>query len=190
MSDKLELQAPHSSRGPMAALAALALAAALALGVTPAFAQGAAEPLETRIEQRKVVAAEGRERFESAETVKPGDVIEYVATYRNVGKGAITGLVATLPVPAETEYLPGSAKPAGARASLDGTKYAAIPLKRKARSADGKEFEQQVPYREYRSLRWNAGELGAQKAVTFTARVKVLDDAPDAGAAGAKGGGK
>lgn len=190
MSDTLELEVPFVPRRRRAAPAAFALAAVLALGATPALAQRAAEPLETRIEQRKVVVTDGRERLESAEIVKPGDVIEYVATYRNVGKGAITGLVATLPVPSETEYLPGSAKPAGATASLDGVKFAAIPLKRKVRSAEGKDIEQLVPYTEYRALRWNAGELGAQKSVAYTARVKVLDDAPAAGAAGAKGGGK
>jgi uncharacterized repeat protein (TIGR01451 family) len=186
MSDTLEMKRLLLPRHLVAGLHAFALAAVMVFGATPALAQKAAGPLETRMEQRKVVAADGRERFEGAEAVKPGDVIEYVATYRNTGKDAITGLVATLPVPAETEYLPGSARPAGATASVDGVRFEAIPLKRKARSADGKEIEQLVPYREYRALRWNAGELGAQKSVAYTARVKVVDDAPAAPRAVAK----
>lgn len=193
MSDKPYLQATPTPVGRPCVTHALALAFAcvLALGASQALAQRAAEPLETRIEQRKVVVADGRERLESADQVKPGDVIEYVATYRNTGASTLAGLVATLPVPGETEYVAGSAKPsAGATATLDGVNFAAVPLKRKVRSPDGKEVDQLVPYREYRALRWKAGDLGAQKSVSYTARVRVLDDTPAAGSAGAKGGGK
>jgi uncharacterized repeat protein (TIGR01451 family) len=168
--------------------AALALAALALFGATASLAQKAGGPLESQLVARKVVVAEGRESLADAGTVKPGDVIEYVATYRNAGKDAITGLQATIPIPPQTEFIPGTARPARARASLDGRSFADIPLKRTV-TRDGKQIEEQVPYREYRALRWFAGELGAGKTADFTARVKVIDDRTPS-EPGSKGGGK
>ncbi len=132
--------------------------------------------------------AAGRESLADAADAKPGDVIEYVATYRNTGKAAVTGMQATMPVPPQTEFIAGSARPAQAKASLDGRSFADIPLKRTV-ERDGRRIEVEVPYREYRYLRWFAGELGGGKSAAFTARVRVIDDrAPDE--PGSKGGGK
>ena len=142
------------------------LLALVALAALPLRAQDG--PVETRLEARKVVrAADGRESLVAAESVRPGDVIEYVATYRNAGDHAVRALEATLPIPANTELLPGSIRPAGARASLDATTFAALPLKR------GKEL---VPAREYRYLRWHVPRLDPRQAVSFSARVRVLDE--------------
>ena len=178
MSDVTQMNAQGGSAGSLYAARALAVALVLGLGATQAIAQRAAEPLETQMDQRKVVVSDGRERLETADNVKPGDVIEYVATFRNTGSATLTGLVATVPVPSLTEYLPGSAKPAAALASLDGVKFAPVPLMRKVRLADGKEVDQAVALRDYRALRWNAGDLGAQKSVSYSVRVKVLEDTP------------
>jgi len=140
-------------------------------------------PLVTRLEAHKVVrAADGTEKLAPAESARPGDVIEYVATYRNTGKQPIRNLEATLPIPHDTELVDGSARPAGAKASLDTRAFAAMPLKRQV-VRDGKQVEETVPVREYRSLRWYAPELAADKTATYTARVKVLDDTPPAGKA-------
>ena len=138
-------------------------------------AQPAAGPLESRLDARKVVVEAGAERLVDAKDAKPGDVIEYVATYRNTGKEPIRNLQATLPIPAETEWLSGSARPAGAQASLDGQAFAATPLKRKVKRGT-QEAEEEVPLREYRALRWRLAELGPGKSATYTARVRVIDD--------------
>jgi len=133
-------------------------------------------PLESRLEARKVtVGADGKEALAAAESARPGDLIEYTATYRNTGPGAVRNLEATLPIPADTELVAGSATPANARASLDGTAFAPTPLKRKT-TVNGREVESAVPLREYRSLRWYPGELGPGKALAFSARVRVLAD--------------
>jgi len=154
------------------AFAALACIAA----VLPAVAQQGTSPLVTQLEARKVVrAADGKESFAAADSAKPGDVIEYVATYRNTGKQPIRNLEATLPIPQNTELVDGSARPAGAKASLDAKTFAAMPLKRQV-VRDGKPVDETVPTREYRSLRWYAAELPGDKVATYTARVKVLDD--------------
>ena len=160
--------------------------AVVAASAACAIAQGR-DPVETRLEARKVVReAEGREGFAAAEAVRPGEIIEYVATYRNTGKQPVSGLAATLPIPASTEYQAGSARPANAMASVDGATFSAPPLKRRV-VRDGKNVEEEIPVREYRYLRWFPGELGGDKSLSFTARVRVVDaEAPPGQKAGAK----
>ena len=163
-----------------------AAAAAFAACAAQAFAQ--ANAVETRLEARKVVAAaDGKETQAPAEQARPGDVIEYVATYRNTTRQPVRNLDATLPIPSETEFIPGSEKPAGARASVDGTTWGAMPLKRKVQR-DGREVEEAVPAREYRFLRWHADTLAAEKSAAFTARVRVIDDRGTGPPAGRGGG--
>lgn len=151
------------------------LLALVAMAALPLRAQDG--PVETRLEARKVVRApDGNETFAAAESVRPGDLIEYVATYRNTGAAAVRGLEATLPIPAHTELVPGTVRPAGARASLDAAQFAAPPLKRTV-TRDGRAVEELVPYREYRYLRWSVAQLDARQSVSFSARVRVVNDA-------------
>lgn len=132
-------------------------------------------PLVTQIEARKVVrAADGRESFAPADTARPGDVIEYVATYRNNGKQPISALEATLPIPANTEFVAGSARPVNARASLDGRAFAELPLKHSVKR-DGGEVVEEAPLRDYRQLRWYPGVLVGEQALVFSARVRVIE---------------
>jgi len=166
-----------------------AAAAALAACLAPAQAQRAGTDVETRLEARKIVAAaDGKETYVAADQARPGDVIEYVATYRNTTRQPVRNLDGTLPIPQQTEFLPGSQNPAQANASLDGKTYSPMPLTRKVKR-DGVTVDEAVPARDYRFLRWHADVLGAEKSVTFTARVRVIDDrAP--GAPAARGGGQ
>jgi uncharacterized repeat protein (TIGR01451 family) len=157
-----------------AALAAILACAGLAAAQQP-------NPIESRLEARKVVAAaDGKESFAAADAAKPGDVIEYTATYRNASTQAVRNLEATLPIPANTELVPGSATPAGARASLDARAFEPMPIKRKVRRGAA-EVDETVPVGEYRYLRWYPGELGPGKSIAFKARVRVLDDRPSTG---------
>ena len=151
--------------------------AAMAALVAFAGAAFAQQPVvETKLEARKVVtAADGKETTASAGEARPGDVIEYVATYRNTTRQPVRNLQATLPIPHNTEYVPGSAKPEGARASLDSQRFEPVPLTRKVQR-DGKQVDEPVPTREYRALRWSVPELGGEKSLTYTARVRVIDD--------------
>jgi len=153
---------------------ALCLALLLAASATPLGAEPS-EAIETRLEARRVIhAADGGESLAPAESAKPGDVIEYVAIYRNTGSQPVRNLVATLPIPAHTEWVPGSARPANAEASRDAREFAAPPLKRIAKR-EGQAVEEQVPYGEYRYLRWYAPELGGAQTLRFSARVKVVE---------------
>ena len=153
------------------------LLAAICLGVFAVTATAQQRnPIESKLEARKVVtAADGKESFVAADAARPGDVIEYTATYKNAGTAAVGNLEATLPIPADTEFIAGSAKPAGARASLDARAFGEMPLVRKV-VRDGKSVEEPVPTREYRALRWYPGALTTNQSINFTARVRVLPE--------------
>lgn len=171
------------------ALAFAASLPAVAQQAPAAAPKAAAQPLEIRLEARKVVrAADGKETLVAADAARPGDVIEYATTYRNTSAQRLTNLEATLPLPPNTEFIPGSANPATARASADGRNFLEVPLKRRV-MRNGVEIEEQVPLRDYRSLRWYPGALEGGKAVTYTARVRVVDDRTPS-EPGSKGGGK
>ena len=166
-------------------LRALALAMACA-AVQAAFAQSGA--VETRLEAHKVErAADGRETLGEAQAARPGDVIEYTASYHNKGKQPVRNLEATLPIPANTEYVAETAQPAQAKASVDAHAFGALPLHRRV-VRDGKPVDEPVALREYRYLRWYPGELAPGATVSFSARVRVIADSGpgDAG----RGGGK
>ena len=134
----------------------------------------AASPLMSKLTQMLVkTGTDGREKLEDASSVKPGDVIEYRVTYTNTGKRPIKNMLATLPVPLETEYLPKSAKPGASlmsAATLNGV-YAAEPL---MFTPAGKTKPESVPYLDYRNLRWTLGQLPAGGVTEVTARVRVL----------------
>lgn len=129
------------------------------------------------VAQKVVTDAEGKEAFEPADKAKPGDVIEYTATYRNTGKIAVRDLSGTIPVPPGMEYLAGTARPAKVTASIDGRQYATVPLKRKVRLANGKEEVREIPAAEYRSLRWDLKELAAGRSIVVKARMQITDGA-------------
>ena len=155
----------------VATLAAPASAQTAAVRSAPA----ADKTVSVALTQFKVVkGADGKEQLLDASSVKPGDVLEYRATYTNNTGKTVSGLVADLPIPEGLEYLPRSAKPGAAlvkAATKDGV-YAAEPLVRKA--ANNK--TEPVPYSDYRALRWTLGQLpaGGEAAVTARAEVEVV----------------
>ena len=121
----------------------------------------------------KIVLVNDKEQKEPGDKAKPGEVIEYVAEYRNSGKAPVTNVVATLPVPSGMEFVPETAQPLQVMASTDERNYAPVPLKRTVKGADGKLVEQMVPYSEYRSLRWALGEIRGGSSKSVKARMKV-----------------
>lgn len=155
----------------------------LANVVANVVAKGAADnPLNIRLERSKIIVIAGKESLQNAITAKPGDVLQDVATYTNKSSRALSGVEATLPVPANTELIMSTVTPATARASVDGTNFSAMPLKRKVMQANGVEVEQAVAMSEYRYLRWYPGEIGAKQSIVFSAQFRVAE-----GVAGADG---
>jgi uncharacterized repeat protein (TIGR01451 family) len=119
------------------------------------------------------LAADGKESFEAADKARPGDTLEYAAVCKNVSPDSIHNLKPNLPIPAGTELLPNSIKPAATEASLDGKKFEAYPIKRPVKTADGKEELREVPAAQIRALRWNVGDLKGGASTTLVARVRV-----------------
>jgi uncharacterized repeat protein (TIGR01451 family) len=119
------------------------------------------------------VNAEGKEVLEPGDKVKPGEILEYQTVYTNTGKEAVSGLQAHLPIPKEMIYAAGTADPVSVQASLDGTKYENVPLMREVKLRDGKTEMREVPYEEYRFLRWGLGKLEPKQSVTTRARVRL-----------------
>lgn len=121
----------------------------------------------------KIIKVDGTEKKEPGDKAKPGEVIEYVAEYKNSDKSSVKDVVATLPVPAGMEYVPDTAVPNQLMASTSDGHFAPVPLKKAIRGADGKVTQELVPYSEYRSLRWNLGNMAGGTSKSVRARMKV-----------------
>jgi uncharacterized repeat protein (TIGR01451 family) len=149
------------------------LKAALAVAVAFTLYLPLQAELKSVLVAHKIVMADGAEQKLPADKAKPGDVVEYVAEYQNTDKRPVKDVLAKLPIPSGMEYLPDTASPAEIMASTDDVNFAAVPLKRSVRGADGKMIQQLVPYSEYRSLRWNLGEIPGGASKTVQARMKI-----------------
>ena len=116
--------------------------------------------------------AKGKEEFKEADSVRPGDILEYRVRYANRSGKSVSNFTATLPLPEQLEYVPKSATPGAnlVQAATSDRRYAAEPL---MRAAPGKKAEP-VPYAEYRSLRWNLGQLPANAVTEVAARARVV----------------
>lgn len=138
------------------------------------------QAVTVKLQQFKVVPGPGgQETLADAGTVKPGDIVEYQATYRNNDAKAITGLQATLPIPEGMEYLPKTARPGAdlVKAATREGQYAPEPLQRQVR-VNGKLLTESVPYGQYRSLQWALGQLPPGGELQVKARVQVERYAP------------
>ena len=115
----------------------------------------------------------GEEQLAPAQSVKPGDLLQYTATYRNDGNQAVKRLAATLPIPLGTEFVGASAVPRNVLASVGGHEFEPLPLMRKVKRPDGQVVDVPVPLAEYRALRWPERELAAGATYVTSVRVRV-----------------
>lgn len=120
-------------------------------------------------------AGEPQRRLIDASSVVPGDELRYTITFVNAGDESVDAgsVVITNPIPAETEYLDGTASGAGTDIvfSLDGENFSAPDALTVMR--DGVEVP--AAAKDYRSIRWvfrpglAPGEAGD---VSFNVRLK------------------
>ena len=170
-------------------LLSLSSISALAGNVTPTATSKLAGAVKASAVEAKLAAykvtrdADNKEVLSPADKVAPDDLLEYQVVYQNNGKSLLKQLTANLPIPVGTTYVTGSAKPAGAMASLDGKNFATIPLKRMVKKPDGKLEEQLVPLTEYRALKWKLAELAEKNKAEVSARVRVNQAAASSAAA-------
>jgi hypothetical protein len=161
------------------------------LGVFLAFAL-AASALKLELASYRVVReadASGKvvERLVPAAKVAPGDVLEWVLTAKNETDRALHRVALTIPIPPNTAYIAGSARPLllkhgdrGVRAtpvfSYDGEHFAPPPLKKKVRvQENGKTVEKEVvvPPSAYTHVRWVVPELLPKERVQVRLRTRV-----------------
>jgi len=139
----------------------------------------AAGPLAIELKSEKVttVVLQGKseERRDAAKAIKPADIIEYRANYKNTSAKELRGVQAVLPIPSGMTVDLNSAKPLPVQASSDGRQFYPVPLTRQVRAADGQLKTVNVPLSEYRALRWSLGALaaGASREVVLRARVNA-----------------
>ena len=143
------------------------LAILLLVTATAAFGQ-----VKVDLKQFKVVDANGKQSLQSADKAKPGEIIQYVATYHNAGKAAAKNVVGTIPVPSGMEYTPDpNLKAPDMAAAADG-KFAPLPLKHKV-MRNGVQVEEVLPYSAYRSLQWKIGTMAPDQKIELKANVKL-----------------
>lgn len=152
----------------------LALLLAVAAVAAPAMAL-AKDAVTVALRAHKVTEQKGREVLVDAQEAKPGEVIEYRATYTNRSAESVREVWATLPIPAGLELQLPSVAPSQLLASTDGRTFAPVPLMRRERDASGAMVMRAVPASEYRSLRWSLGTLPAKGSRTVVARARVAD---------------
>jgi uncharacterized repeat protein (TIGR01451 family) len=147
------------------------LAAAALLLAQAALAQ--APVVTSTLVAHRVETVAGKAVLKPADAGKPGDLVEYSGTYHNGGAKPVDKLVATIPVPAGTTFVSGSAAPARAQASTDGVRFAPMPLMHAVKHADGSVHEEPMPLSEYRYVRWELGTLAAGADSTVALRVQI-----------------
>lgn len=126
------------------------------------------------VAQKVVKQSNGQDQLQPAERAFPGEVIQYDALCHNQGSEALRRVEPTLPIPAGMVYVPDSAKPAPAQASLDGKNFQPIPLRRKVVLPNGAVELREVPATEYRALRWFIGEMAPGSKTTVIARTRLI----------------
>jgi len=120
---------------------------------------------------------EGKEKFSSAEEVKPNDIIEYKLTYNNVSERPLSGLTITGPIPMNTYYVGDTNKTeisAKFLVSIDGgNTFEAEPVKRIIKK-DGEDVEVVIPPEKYTTVQWIPNSpINSQEEQVFTYRIQV-----------------
>lgn len=136
-----------------------------------ALSDPAGSPVSNTLTAQRVVRVSGAEHLEPAAMGRPGDVIEYTVRFHNSGATPAHALEATLPIPAGVALIPGSVQPMNVRASLDGIRFAPMPLTQRVRRSDGTVVDEPVPAAQIRFLRWAPTELSANGSLAVSARV-------------------
>jgi len=158
------------SRGFISVYLTATIAAACLSG-TPLLAQ--TPQVEVALQARRVVVDQGKEALVPADKAKPGDVIQYEASYHNAGKAPVQHLGAVIPIPVGLALTADSAVPAASEASLDGKAFSPVPLMRAVKNEAGNMENRPVPLTEYRALRWNLAEVAPNSTTTVALRARV-----------------
>jgi len=161
----------------------------IVLVLVAGFVAVAASPLRLSLVSFKVVPIkqeDGKviERLLPAAEVKPGDVLEWVLEAENIGQAPLLDVALTIPIPPNTVYIPGSAKPLKLDEkhvieplfSYDGVHFGKPPLKREIKVKEGDRIVTKivvVPPEDYTHVRWVVPRLDPGQKVKVSLRTKV-----------------
>jgi len=146
------------------------ITAALVMGHT---AQAQDPVVTSSLTASRVEWVDGKSVLRPAAAAKPGDVLEYRATYANHGDAPVAHLQATVPIPAGTTFVPDTPVPSAAQASTDAKNFAPLPLLHHVVRADGAAYDEPVPASEIRALRWDVGSLEPGRSTVVRLHVRV-----------------
>ncbi|WP_438479672.1 hypothetical protein [Oleiharenicola lentus] len=133
-------------------------------------------PLDIKLKAQTVeVAADGKELLKDNASTAPGGVVLYTATYHSNSLKPLGNVQPILPIPEGMEYIPDTASPAPASASIDGKTFEPVPLTRTRKLPSGDEVAYRVPISSYRALRWDAGTLSPGASFVVTARARIAN---------------
>jgi uncharacterized repeat protein (TIGR01451 family) len=150
------------------------LVLAVLLTVAADRSASAQEPdLKVTLAARKVTVDAGKETLTAADKAKPGEIIQYEASYQNDGTSAVRHVGAVVPIPAGLTLVANSANPVAAEASLDGKNFSPAPLVRAVKTETGATEDRPVPLSEYRALRWTLEEVSPGTTTTVKLRARV-----------------
>lgn len=121
---------------------------------------------------KKIETVSGAETLVSAETIRPGDLLQYEIVYKIKGQDEVLELLAQLPIPIGMEYVPGTARPPKVLGSLNGVDFPSLPLPGTGKLVDGATLEK-IPAVKYRTLGWTIRGLAPGDEFTVSARLKV-----------------
>jgi len=147
----------------------------LALAKIP-IGSGKQGDLAISLTAKKVILKENnQEQLLEADQAMPGEIIQYDAHYQNMGTAALRNLSPTLPIPEGMVFLPSSAHPPLAAASLDGKTFQSVPITKEILLANGEKQTVEVSPTEYRALQWKLGDLKKGGQAIVTARTQIND---------------
>jgi uncharacterized repeat protein (TIGR01451 family) len=129
--------------------------------------------LKVALLAKRVVVEQGKESLAPADKAKPGDVIQYEASYQNTGSAPVRNVSAIVPIPVGLTLVADSTKPVAREASLDGKAFSPTPLSRRVRNQAGVMEDQPVPLSQYRAVRWTIAEVPSGASTTVTLRARV-----------------
>ncbi|HEY4072359.1 MAG TPA: hypothetical protein VGM52_04570 [Herbaspirillum sp.] len=151
-------------------IAAVVISPSVLPGTPAGDAPEKAGPLRIALTVKKIVLQHGKERLVDAKNAVPGDVLEYRAEYKNTGATALTEILATLPLPAQTTFIMGSAYPDGAAVSKKNTRDVFAPLPQKIIAGNSTIASSPDAYA---ALRWAIEKLEPGQMSVFGMRVRV-----------------
>ncbi|SEQ23828.1 hypothetical protein [Thalassovita taeanensis] len=138
----------------------LALASVSVLG-GQAYADGLTSTVAFKVVE---ISATGEETLAERNTVRPGEVIQYVLTHSNEAETDMSGLAITAPIPeggtvelgSETSSLPAVFEiQAEMEPENPGLEWSSLPAFRTVVDADGTERREPVPADAIAAVRWN-----------------------------------